>query len=290
MEKIISNDNEVMVPVISIGMPVYNGEKTLRAALDSILGQTFSNFELIISDNASSDGTEEICREYIVSDSRIRYIRQAQNIGAPKNFRFVLDAARCDYFMWATADDVKSPNFLECNYSFLENNAEYVASTSPVRFEGADFNAISMGDASLTGDRPDRIIDFFNTWHANGRFCSLMKTNVLKTSPYVHADFFGSDWAAMLDVIAFGKTNRHSQGYVVLGRDGFSNSGNIFDYYRKSWIHWILPFFELNKAVLSLCSDFPLRCRFIVLRRLAKLNLQAIRASAYIKINKLRGR
>jgi glycosyltransferase involved in cell wall biosynthesis len=89
------------VPAISIGMPVYNGEKYIREALDSLLAQTFTDFELIISDNASTDSTSNICKEYAIRDSRIRYIRQHKNIGAIANFKFLLEQASGDFFMWA---------------------------------------------------------------------------------------------------------------------------------------------------------------------------------------------
>ena len=93
-------------------MPVYNGAKFIREALDSLLAQTFTDFELIISDNASTDGTESICREYADKDKRVRYVRQAQNLGAAANFKFVLDDAVGEYFMWAAADDVWLPTFV----------------------------------------------------------------------------------------------------------------------------------------------------------------------------------
>jgi len=107
------NDDAAMAPVtgkpiprVSIGMPVYNGEKFIRDALDSLLAQTFTDFELIISDNASTDDTEAICRGYAAKDARIRYVRQAENLGAAANFKFVLDEAVGEYFMWAAHDDV----------------------------------------------------------------------------------------------------------------------------------------------------------------------------------------
>jgi glycosyltransferase involved in cell wall biosynthesis len=90
-------------PLVSIGMPVYNGENFLRLALSSLLAQDYPHFELIISDNASDDGTEEICREYQAHDRRIRYLRHRENRGSPWNFAFV---ARGDYFMWAAHDDL----------------------------------------------------------------------------------------------------------------------------------------------------------------------------------------
>jgi glycosyltransferase involved in cell wall biosynthesis len=100
-------------PQVSIGMPVYNGAKFIREALDSLLAQTFTDFELIISDNASTDGTEAICREYAAKDVRVRYVRQAQNRGAIANFQYVLDEAVGGYFMWAAADDVWGLSWIE---------------------------------------------------------------------------------------------------------------------------------------------------------------------------------
>ena len=100
------------IPKVSIGMPVYNGEPFIREALDSLLVQTFTDFELIISDNASTDKTEQICREYAAKDKRIRYIRQEINRGAAANFQYVLDEAVGEYFMWAAADDLWDSEFI----------------------------------------------------------------------------------------------------------------------------------------------------------------------------------
>ena len=100
-------------PKVSVGMPVYNGAKYIREALDSLLSQTYADFELIISDNASTDGTQQICEEYACKDSRIRYVRQLNNLGALNNFQFVLNEAVGEYFMWAAADDIWSFNWIE---------------------------------------------------------------------------------------------------------------------------------------------------------------------------------
>lgn len=92
-------------PLVSIGMPVYNGERFIREALDSLLAQDYENFELIISDNASIDGTQEICLEYAGRDKRIRYIRNEENTGAIKNFNYVFRLSEGEFFMWAASDD-----------------------------------------------------------------------------------------------------------------------------------------------------------------------------------------
>ena len=99
-------------PKVSIGMPVYNGERFIREALDTILAQTLSDFELIISDNASTDGTGLICNEYASADSRVRYVRQSLNKGVGANWSFVLEQAKGEYFMWAAHDDRWEPSYL----------------------------------------------------------------------------------------------------------------------------------------------------------------------------------
>src|SRR3712207_6191103 len=102
-------------PKVSIGLPVYNGEKFIREAIDSILNQTFEDFELIISDNASTDETAAICQTYAAQDRRVRYFRNLENIGAAGNHNRVFEAASGKYFKWAAHDDLCGPNFVaEC--------------------------------------------------------------------------------------------------------------------------------------------------------------------------------
>ncbi len=111
-------------PRIAIGMPVYNGESFLEAALDSLLAQSYGDFELIISDNASTDRTEEICRAYAARDSRIRYDRLAENLGAVPNFNRVFELSDSEYFKWAAADDVCDEAFLARCVELLDSNPD----------------------------------------------------------------------------------------------------------------------------------------------------------------------
>ncbi len=107
-------------PLVTIGMPAYNEERYIVEALDSLLAQTFTDFELIISDNASTDQTYAICQEYARKDSRVVYQRQPENVGARKNIQDLLKGAQSRYFMWAAADDVWDPKFLELLVHALE--------------------------------------------------------------------------------------------------------------------------------------------------------------------------
>lgn len=109
---------------VSIGMPVYNDKSFLKEALDSILSQTYTNFELIISDDFSTDGSTDTCIEYAEKDKRIRYIRQVKNIGISKNMEFLLKEAVGEYFMWAANDDLWNEDFVLILKNILERNAD----------------------------------------------------------------------------------------------------------------------------------------------------------------------
>ena len=121
-------------PRVSIGLPVYNGQRFLRETLDSLLAQTYSDFELIISDNASTDGTEEICSAYVAKDQRVHYFRNAMNIGVDPNFNRVFELSTGDYFKWASADDLCKPEHLARCLAVLDNDDTVVLASTKTRF------------------------------------------------------------------------------------------------------------------------------------------------------------
>src|SRR2546423_2625235 len=121
-----STERNPQLPLISIGMPVYNGAQFISQALDSLLKQTFADFEIIICDNASTDGTEEICSEYARRDQRIRYYRNPINLGLAGNCRRVLEVARGKYFKYAAHDDLCAPRLLERCVEVLENKPDVI--------------------------------------------------------------------------------------------------------------------------------------------------------------------
>jgi len=125
-------------PLVSIGLPVYNGERYLGKALDALLAQDYECFELIISDNASTDSTAEICRAYQAKDKRIRYFRNESNLGSVKNFSRVLDLSTGKYFMWAAHDDLWEPDCINRLVFCLEQNPEFVLCASDVNFIDAN--------------------------------------------------------------------------------------------------------------------------------------------------------
>jgi glycosyltransferase involved in cell wall biosynthesis len=118
------------VPRLTIGLPVYNGEKYLAESLDALLGQTYEDFELIISDNASIDSTGEICRRYAKQDSRIQFISQPRNIGAVPNHNFVVKQARGELFKWASDDDLYARDLLRRCVDALDEDRQVVLAHS----------------------------------------------------------------------------------------------------------------------------------------------------------------
>jgi|RhiMetdeSRZDD1v2_1073273.scaffolds.fasta_scaffold510775_2 glycosyltransferase involved in cell wall biosynthesis len=101
------------VPRVSIGMPVYNGARFIRQALDDVLAQTYTHLELVICDNASTDNTSAICQAYAARDARVRYYRNPTNVGVINNYRLAVARSTGTYFMWSAADDRKSPTVVE---------------------------------------------------------------------------------------------------------------------------------------------------------------------------------
>jgi len=119
-----------VVPRLSIGLPVYNGENFLAESIEALLGQTYEDFELIISDNASTDGTADICHSYAKQDTRIRYFRQPRNIGYAPNHNFTIDQARCELFKTASHDDLYGRDLLKLCIEALDERPDVVLAHS----------------------------------------------------------------------------------------------------------------------------------------------------------------
>ncbi|MEV5418899.1 glycosyltransferase family 2 protein [Streptomyces albogriseolus] len=125
-------------PRLSIGLPVYNGEEYLAESLEALLGQTYGDFELVITDNASTDGTQDICRRYAARDSRIRYIRLSRNIGAAPNHNYVFTQCRGELFKWASHDDLYARDLLKRCVEALDERPDVILAHSDQAVIDAD--------------------------------------------------------------------------------------------------------------------------------------------------------
>jgi glycosyltransferase involved in cell wall biosynthesis len=183
-------------PLVSIGLFVYNGERFLEETLHSILNQTFTDFELIISDNASTDRTGEIAEAYAKRDDRIRYYRSEKNMGAGWNVRRVYELATGKYFKQAAADDMLEPDFLQRCVEILENNSDCVVAYA--RTKEVDENGIFIKNyvTPMKTDASDPVERFRGILTTGGDMCyqifGVMRMSALRQVPpqgsYVNAD------------------------------------------------------------------------------------------------------
>lgn len=182
-------------PLVTIGMPVYNGENYLAEAIDSVLSQSFNAFRLIITDNASTDATEAIARRAERSDPRVEYHRQSANLGAAANYNFAVDLAESPYFMWQAHDDVRLPDFLERAVTAFQDNPR----------------------ASVVFSRSRRI-------GPDGVPGSEMPRPVELTSPYAHRRLRAAITCPHPDVVLFGLMRRDM--LVETGKHGAFKGGD----------------------------------------------------------------
>ncbi len=213
--QVVSRSEEVRhvaaksTPKLSIGLPIYNGEDYLRVTIDAILGQTFEDFELLISDNASTDATEEICREYAAMDSRIRYLRARTNRGASWNYKRVFDLTNGPYFRWATDDDLIAPRFLERCVEALDDHQDAVAAYTLARHIDSSGSVIEDGaDSPLRHfewpARPqDRFRQLMQTFQVDGGASApMLMHGVIRREPLAQTHLMQAYFAADIVLLA----------------------------------------------------------------------------------------
>lgn len=206
-------------PRISIGLPVYNGEDYLALAIDSILAQTLTDFELIISDNASTDGTEKICREYAAKDSRIRYHRMPHNMGGAANYNNTLDMARGEYFKWAAHDDLIAPTFLAACSKVLDEQPDVVLAYAQVVNINQHGEVIEHYESgfNLTSDDPiERFRRFFKAPVKCNPVFGIMRTAQLRKT-LRHGTFIAADRVLLGELSLLGKIHEVPE-YLFLRR------------------------------------------------------------------------
>ena len=213
------------IPKVSIGLPVYNGEEFIVKKIESILSQTFKDFELIISDNNSTDKTAEICKKFELIDKRIKFLVQKKNIGAAANFNFVLDKANGKYFLWSAVDDFLLATFLEKNINVLETKKNIAGSISKISLYGEKTNSLIiksndsifqkimkkvekrmgyMDTFPATGSYEKRIKEYFKNLRHNQIFYGIFRTDQIKKA-HVRNSFLMVDACTILNILKFGE-------------------------------------------------------------------------------------
>ena len=181
-------------PRLSVGLPVYNGENYMAESLDALLGQSFEDYELIVSDNASTDGTADICRHYERLDSRIRYVRQPRNLGLAPNHNFLVEQARGELFKWASHDDLYGADLLGRCVDALDEYPDVVLAhswTAMIDGSGAVTEAHEYPLATAAPHAPERFRSLlFDTGcdDDGGVIRTTILRRVAKKNSYHHAD------------------------------------------------------------------------------------------------------
>lgn len=195
-------------PLVSIGMPVYNGEKTIERALDSLIAQNYSNLEIIISDNASTDATEDICKRYVQKDSRVSYNRTKKNFGGIWNFNKVFETSTGDYFMWAAADDERELSFVSACLERLMQYPEAVVCQAHTAcyIEGQEERLYVVHTNSLEG-KVDLIDRYRETLTQNPimSIYGLFRSSAIRKI-HMLEKFLGSDVAFVQELSIHGQT------------------------------------------------------------------------------------
>lgn len=185
-------------PRVSIGLPVYNGENYMVAAIEGVLAQTFEDFELIIADDASTDRTGDICGSYAARDPRVRYHRNAKNRGAAPNYNFLVGEGRGEYFKWIAHDDEITADFLAKAVAALDARPEAVVAHTQIRVIDKDGRELTLYDNAIpltSGPRQsDRFAGVILDRYAHHAFFGLIRAEALRKTP-MHKSYPGGDRA-----------------------------------------------------------------------------------------------
>jgi glycosyltransferase involved in cell wall biosynthesis len=191
-------------PLISIGLPTYNRAATLGRAIESVLDQDYQNFELLISDNASTDDTEAICLRAAQDDKRVKYLRQQNNQGLVANFREALRHSGGEFFMWLADDDWLEPDHLSrCMSVFLAEPQHSLVCGNGRYFQNGAF-IFDEEELNLSQDSgTERVLSYYRRVGMNGVFFGLMRRDLISKLPFENK--LGADWLLTAQVAFSGK-------------------------------------------------------------------------------------
>lgn len=222
------------IPRVSVGLPVYNGENYLRYAVDSVLAQTFQDWELIISDNCSTDATAAICREYAARDPRVRYFRNEKNLGGIPNHNRTVDLARGQYFKYYAHDDVLLPTFLERCVEALDREPSYLMAhtkTMIIDAKGKELHPNPWQLRTASSDPRIRFKDLVWTSHHSFQIYGLMRIEELRKTPLLGV-YLSSDQMLLAELSLRGPFYEVDE-YLFLSRRHSEQSVSILPSYMR---------------------------------------------------------
>ncbi len=213
-----------MSPRLTVGLPTFNGERFLPEALDSLLRQTYRDFELIISDNASTDATQAICERYARADPRIRYFRQDTNIGAAANHNFVVEQARGEFFKWASDDDLYHEDLLTRCVELLDGDPTAVVAHAHDAFVDDQSRLLNETTYRLRTSSPSAVRRFRSLLYGRGGndFYGVIRSDVLRRT-HLHGSYHNADRTIVAELALHGRFI-HSAEVLYFRRDHVDRS------------------------------------------------------------------
>lgn len=191
-------------PLVSIGIPTYNRSVSLVRAVESALAQDYEKLEIVISDNASTDETGNVCVDLCKKDARIRYIRQPKNLGMTENFRRALAASHGAFFMWLSDDDWLDPSYISQCMAFLTNNGDYVLVCGTDKYYKRGEFLYESTKLDLAEDsRIARVLSYYRKVTITGVFYGVARSDLLAGLKLQHV--LGGDWLFSAAVAYLGK-------------------------------------------------------------------------------------
>ncbi len=192
-------------PLVSIGIPTFNRAGSLARALESVVAQDYSGWEILVSDNASSDETEAVCERFSRQDARIRFVRQPKNMGAQYNFNFVLQQSSRKYFLWLADDDWLCSQFLSRGVDALENDPQCALAVGRVNYFQGNRLAYQEPEIALCqASGSARVLAYYAHVTENGQMYGLMRRSLLAPA-LLPRNVIGSDWLFVAALLFQGK-------------------------------------------------------------------------------------
>jgi glycosyltransferase involved in cell wall biosynthesis len=265
-----SLDYRLMPALITAGVPVYNNGATLTRAVESLLAQTLPPVRIEISDNATSDSTEQVGRALAAQYPCVHFTRQPANLGPPGNFSFVLQRAETPYFMWLAADDYILPSYLEKTSGYLDAHPDVTTCVSQVQFtQKGEPHGLASGGWPLQDDTSANLAKYLDNPGANARLYGLHRTEVLRRA-FPPGRFHAYGWAVMAGTLLSGKHEEIPE--VLMFRDETPRINYVRQVRQDNPRAFgrIFPLMPMTKDLL-LRQRIPLDLKII--RALIKINL-----------------
>ncbi len=237
---------------VTIGVPAYNAERFLPLTLESLVDQTYRDIEIVVVDNASTDGTADVVREFAKRDDRVRYHRNERNIGAGRNFIRCVELTNTEFFRWQSADDYSAPTFVEQCVQVLDAHPDVIQAYPKailIDENGVELERYEERIGTVAGSPRERYLHVMRSIRLSNGLYGVMRTDLLKKTA-IHGSYAGADVVVQAEIALYGKIwelpdflyfrRMHSGAHSAMTaaqRNAFFNPGRPRRRELTNWLH-----------------------------------------------------